>query len=92
MSAIYATKNLARNRHNPRPRPTGKGPACDRRIVMPGLGNITTEHTVWCATCEEWETFCDHTIKMTMESAKYNGWKKIKGFWICRRCVAKAKE
>ena len=58
---------------------------------MPGLGNITTEHTVWCGTCEEWVEICEHTMKRTIESARRDGWKKVKGLWTCPKCVAAAK-
>ena len=53
-----------------------------------GMGIITTEYTVWCGTCEEWEQFCERTIKRTTESAKHNGWKKTKGLWTCPKCIA----
>ncbi len=56
---------------------------------MPGSGNITKEHTVWCATCEKWEQFCENTIRKTMVAAKLKGWKNIKGLWICYECIAK---
>ena len=51
-------------------------------------GRITTEHTVWCLYCPEFEKQPEATKRGMERVAKACGWRKQKGKWVCPRCVA----
>lgn len=52
-----------------------------------GMGSITTEHTVWCGTCEEWEQLNTRTKSQTAREARARGWSKSRGKWQCPSCT-----
>ena len=49
---------------------------------MPGLGNITTEHTAWCSECEMWDQQPIKTKRRFVSWLKAVGWKKRKGLCV----------
>ena len=56
---------------------------------MPGLGNITTEHTVWCGSCDFWYQSQQVKIALVKTEARQDGWRFLKGKWVCPKCCAK---
>ena len=59
---------------------------------MPGSGDITTEHTIWCSRCEEWQTWCIRLMSDMIKATKVEGWRKIKGLWVCPDCITQAEK
>lgn len=50
-------------------------------------GTMTTEHTVWCATCVEWYQTPSESKKTAADDVKNEGWRKDKKLgWICPKC------
>ena len=56
---------------------------------MHGTGKISTEHTVWCSRCEEWRQLCEYSITGMKQAIIHDGWKLIRGLWMCPDCSAK---
>lgn len=53
-------------------------------------GDITTEYTVWCASCSEWHQECNLTKAVAIKVFKNLGWKKVKEIgWTCPECLKK---
>lgn len=50
---------------------------------------ITTQFTVWCDTCVEWEMFSVPTKRSAEIEAVSIGWRKEKGKHICPKCRKK---
>jgi hypothetical protein len=62
---------------------------------MPGHGLIISELSIWCACCERWDTDnCEADGNKTVfaRTKIKEGWKKIKGRFVCPECVAKGKK
>lgn len=60
----------------------------DERNV--GLGNITTEHTVWCSRCVHWEQY-DYRLKSKfIKYIESTGWRLVKSLWVCPDCLTKS--
>lgn len=52
-----------------------------------GKGNISTEYTVWCDRCVEWEQQAMARNKAdAIRLFKAGGWVVRKGRWVCPEC------
>ena len=52
------------------------------------IGVITTQHTVWCGICCDWDQSTG-TTRHSMLKWRRMGWKhSTKHGWICPRCAA----
>jgi len=56
---------------------------------MPGEGKIMTEHTAWCSRCAFWFQWSEPTKKLFVQILRHDGWRKIKGKWVCPDCSRK---
>ncbi len=51
-------------------------------------GHISTEHTVWCGRCPNWELLAEHTVRSMISAVKSIRWKTHKTWgWLCPYCV-----
>ena len=50
------------------------------------LGVITTEYTVWCGRCCDWNQIANKK-SVAIRIWRKNGWKKTEGYgWTCPSC------
>lgn len=54
---------------------------------MPGLGNISTERTVWCCRCEQWHQETSRLKSRFVKEIEAMGWRRIEGKWVCPECI-----
>jgi len=54
-------------------------------------GCITTEYTAWCGRCSHWEQESEARKRDMEKVIRARGWKKVKGLWVCPKCLEKSK-
>ena len=53
--------------------------------------SITTEHTIWCERCNQWEQHPIPTKARFAKSMRRAGWRIMRGETICSVCVEEVK-
>lgn len=53
--------------------------------------SITTEHTVWCARCNQWEQQSEPLISKFQRKMRKGGWCIRKGETVCKLCAEELK-
>ena len=56
-------------------------------VVIGRKVRVTTEHTIWCDRCQDWEQLPIRTKKVFVKQMRRYGWQTRKGQTLCPDCV-----